>query len=335
MAGDRHHGPVRRLRATPILEAGAVPGYGPLFNPGVIRHEGRFHLFVRAVQLGYARGHNGGPRFVDYRSDVVVMTSPDGMSYEHPYILAPAGTAGAFCFEDPRVQRITAAGGDHIVMTYTHLSAPGGPWRIGAHQLMWEGGRFRLDLESGRLLGPDGVANKDAVLFSLAGGGVALIHRIHPDMQIAIFDDFDHAWNAPPAYWDDHLADLEQHVLLRPAGDALGVGAGAPPVPCDDGLLLFFHERRRDGSYTMNVALLDEATGRVLRRLPHPVLEPAMDWERVGDVDNVVFVQGAHADGDEVYLTYGAADRCVGAAVGSMRHLLDLLNAQPPHVAVA
>jgi predicted GH43/DUF377 family glycosyl hydrolase len=60
-----------------------------------------------------------------------------------------------------------------------------------------------------------------------------------------------------------------------------------------------------------------------------------MDWERVGDVDNVVFVQGAHADGDEVYLTYGAADRCVGAAVGSMRHLLDLLNAQPPHVAVA
>jgi predicted GH43/DUF377 family glycosyl hydrolase len=200
---------------------------------------------------------------------------------------------------------------------------------------MWDGGRFRLDLESGRLLGPDGVANKDAVLFSLAGGEVALIHRIHPDMQIAIFDDFDHAWNAPAAYWDDHLADLERHVLMRPAGDALGIGAGAPPVPCEGGLLLFFHERRGDGAYTMNVALLDEVTGRVRTRLPEPVLEPALHWERVGDVDNVVFVQGAHADGDEVYLTYGAADRCVGVAVASIRHLLDLLNAQPRHVVVA
>ncbi len=32
---------VRRLRDTPIVEAGAMPGYGPLFNAGVLRHAGR------------------------------------------------------------------------------------------------------------------------------------------------------------------------------------------------------------------------------------------------------------------------------------------------------
>ncbi len=48
--------------------------------------------------------------------------------------------------------------------------------------------------------------------------------------------------------------------------------------------------------------------------MAEPVLEPELDWERRGDVDDVVFVQGAHLDGDEIYLTYGAADRCVGAA---------------------
>ena len=164
-------------------------------------------------------------------------------------------------------------------MTYTHLPPPGGgPWRIGAHQLHWNRDRFELDEQSGRLLGPAGVANKDAVVFTLADGRVALIHRIHPDMQLAVFDDLDHLWDAPEDYWDAHLADLERHTLLRPSPGALGIGAGAPPVRTPEGLLLFFHERRANGSYTMNVALLDELTGRVVSRLPEPVLEPELDW---------------------------------------------------------
>jgi len=156
---------------------------------------------------------------------------------------------------------------------------------------------------------------------------VALLHRIHPDVQLAIFDDLDHLWNAPDGYWDAHLADLDHHTVLRPSPGALGVGAGAPPVLTEAGFLLFFHERRADGSYTMNVALLDEGTGRVVARLAKPVLEPELVWERVGDVNEVVFVQGAHLDGEEIYLTYGAADRCVGAAVASVPHLLDALTA--------
>jgi predicted GH43/DUF377 family glycosyl hydrolase len=58
------------------------------------------------------------------------------------------------------------------------------------------------------------------------------------------------------------------------------------------------------------------------------VLQPELAWERTGDVDEVIFVQGAHLAGDEIYLTYGAADRCVGAAVASLAHLLDVLTAE-------
>jgi predicted GH43/DUF377 family glycosyl hydrolase len=147
-------------------------------------------------------------------------------------------------------------------------------------------------------------------------------------MQLALFDDLDHLWDAPQDYWDAHVADLACHTLLAPAPGALGVGAGAPPVRTEAGFLLFFHERRADGSYTMNLALLDPATGRVTARLGDPVLEPELPWERTGDVDRVVFVQGAHLAGEEVYLTYGAADRCVGAAVASVPHLLAALDAE-------
>ena len=63
-------------------------------------------------------------------------------------------------------------------------------------------------------------------MFTLADGRVALIHRIHPDMQLAVFDDLDHLWHAAEDYWDAHLADLERHTLLRPSPGALGSGRG-------------------------------------------------------------------------------------------------------------
>ncbi len=319
---------VRRLRDQPIVEAGAVLGYGPLFNAGVLHHAGSYHLFVRAVRDSYRAGDGTGPRFVDYVSDILVFTSTDGYHYEYGYVLANAGTGGALNFEDPRVQWVEDRGSRRLVMTYTHVPPPGGgPWRIGAHRLHWDGQRFELEEATGRLLGPAGVANKDAVVFTLSDNRVALIHRIHPDMQLAVFDDLEHLWHAGSDYWDAYMADLDGHTLIRPAPGALGVGAGAPPVPTEAGFLLFFHERRADGSYTINLALLDQVTGRLQSRLSQPVLEPELEWERRGDVDNVVFVQGAHCDGDDVYLTYGAADRCVGVASAHVGHLLDALRA--------
>ncbi len=317
----------RRLHDRPVVEAGSVPGYGAVFNAGLLHHDGRYHLFARGVRDGYRRNEGSGPRFLDYISDVLVLTSVDGRSYEFEYVLASAGTSGVHCFEDPRVQRVGGADGEHVVMTYTSLPPPssGRPWRIGAHRLIWDGERFHLDGASGQLLGPPDVANKDAIVFTLTDQRVALIHRIHPDMLLAVFDDLDHLWSAGPEYWDPYMSDLDAHVLLRPTPGALGVGAGAPPIETDAGLLLFFHERRADGGYTLNLALLDKSTGRLVSQLDHPLLEPELEWERRGDVENVVFVQGAHRDGDLVYLTYGAADRCVGVATVQVGHLTDAL----------
>ena len=75
----------------------------------------------------------------------------------------------------------------------------------------------------------------------------------------------------------------------------------------------------------MNLALLDHDTGRVKARLADPILAPELPWECEGDVDNVIFVVGAHRMEDgAIYLSYGAADRVVGAA---MAHEVDLMRA--------
>ena len=74
--------------------------------------------------------------------------------------------------------------------------------------------------------------------------------------------------------------------------------------------------------------MLDDATGHVKSLLSEPILKPELPWERFGDVDDVVFVQGAvpRPDGT-IYLTYGAADRCVGAASVVTAEVVDALHA--------
>jgi predicted GH43/DUF377 family glycosyl hydrolase len=304
-----------RVSGAPVVAAGSVRGYGPIFNAGVIWRDGLFHLFARGVRNGYRRNDGPGPRFLDYVSDVLVFTSHDGLTYAFQQVLAES-SPDVHVYEDPRVQRVRSGGREHVVMSYTNLPPPesGDPWRIGVHRLGFEDGRFFLNRTSGRVVGPDGVPNKDAVLFNLRDGRVAMIHRVHPNMQLAVFDSLDDLWDPPSDYWDEYLRDLERHTIIQPSDGSLGVGAGAPPVLVGDALLLFYHEREADGQYTTRVALLDHETGRVRSVLAEPIMRPQLPWERKGDVDDVVFVQGAvlQADGT-IYLTYGAADRCVGA----------------------
>jgi len=321
---------VRRVGEGPVVAYGSVPGYGPIFNAGAVFHDGRFHLFARAVRDHYRRNEGIGARFLDYVSDLLVFTSPDGRFYEFQQVLAEGSVEAVWSYEDPRVHRVSSGNGEHFVMSYTNLPPPDADefWRIGVHRLTYADGRFGLEENSARVIGPPGEPDKDGIVFNLRDGRVALIHRIYPNMQLAIFDSLDELWDPPPGYWEAHMADLERHTIIRPLDTALGVGAGAPPVATEDGLLLLFHERDGHERYCTKAALLDESTGAVKALLDEPIMQPELDWERRGDVDNVVFVQGAvpRPDGS-IYMTYGAADRNVGAAFVSADELLGALRA--------
>jgi predicted GH43/DUF377 family glycosyl hydrolase len=203
---------VCRVSERPVVEAGAVPGYGPIFNAGVIVQDGVFHLFARGVRDGYARNPGPGPRFLDYVSDVLVFTSTDGREYGFQQVLAEAAPDGVHAYEDPRVQRVQSDGTECVVMTYTNLPPPerGEPWRIGVHRLGYEDGRFCLNRTSGRVIGPNGTPDKDAVLFNLRDGRVALIHRVHPNMQLALFDSLEELWASELGYWEEHARELDR-----------------------------------------------------------------------------------------------------------------------------
>ncbi|HDH10107.1 MAG TPA: glycosidase, partial [Chloroflexi bacterium] len=57
-------------------------------------------------------------------------------------------------------------------------------------------------------------------------------------------------------------------------------------------------------------------------------LEPEEDYEREGDVPNVVFPEGAVIIGDELLVFYGAADKVCCVASAPLGELVEsLLNA--------
>jgi predicted GH43/DUF377 family glycosyl hydrolase len=321
---------VERIGDEPIVPFGAVPGYGPIFNAGAVFHDGRFHLFARGVRDEYRRNGGSGARFLDYVSDILVFTSPDGRWYEFQQVLAGGAASGVYSREDPRVQRVRSGGVEHFVISYANVPPPETNefWRIGIHRLDYADGWFSLEDGSGAVVGPPGEPDRDGIVFNLSDGRVALVHRIYPNMQLAVFDSLEQLRDPPAGYWDAHVAELERHTIIRPAQTSLGVGAGAPPVVTGDGLLLLFHERDGRERYSTKAALLDHGTGEVLSVLTEPLMSPELDWERRGDVNDVVCVRGAIARPDgSLYMTYGAADRNVGAASVSIDELLGALRA--------
>ena len=67
--------------------------------------------------------------------------------------------------------------------------------------------------------------------------------------------------------------------------------------------------------YRTGIAMFDRNDPtKLISRSDEPVFVPAMDWEKTGQVPNVVFVEGA-AEKDGRYLYYyGAADKYIGVA---------------------
>jgi predicted GH43/DUF377 family glycosyl hydrolase len=81
--------------------------------------------------------------------------------------------------------------------------------------------------------------------------------------------------------------------------------------------------------YRVGLVLLDaQDPGRVLRRGDEWVFGPHEDYERQGDVGDVVFPCGITLgpDRDALNIYYGAADTCIGLATARVSELLAWLD---------
>jgi len=295
-----------RWEGNPILTLRNMPfRCNTVFNGTPVKYGDEYLLLLRIEgQQGY--------------SFLALARSPDGLHFEveeHP-VMMPASD-GPFAkyetlgIEDPRATFIDGA--YHIM--YTAYSQYGPRIAIARTDDFHTFERIALISEPG---------NKDGVLFPEKING--LYARLDRPIGLGV-----------GSIWISYSEDLrhwgDSKVLISPREgywDSFRIGASVPPIKTPWGWLEIYHGVKMTASgpiYRTGTVLLDlEDPSCVLARCATPMLAPREEYERVGDVPNVVFACGAIVEPDgELKLYYGAADTCVCVATATMTEIADCM----------
>lgn len=269
-----------------------------VFNPGVVYHQGLFHMFYRAQGL-------------DYVSSIGYAVSEDGVHFNrlrNP-VLSPEGPEETRGVEDPRVTYLAEEG--RFIIAYTAYSDSGITPMFAESK----------NLITWKRLGPlvQGEDNKDHVLFpKKIQGKYFAFQRRPPSIGYALSEDLHH--------WDLHGPILEPR---QGSWDCLRVGAGGVPIETEEGWLVIYHAYDQEHIYRLSACLLDlEQPWRVIHRAECFFMEPQEIWEQKGDVPNVVFSCANPVLNEMVYLYYAGADRMIGLAKAKLQDVIDFVKNQ-------
>jgi len=291
--GDWH-----RVSQSPIL---SPQGQGwesaGTFNPAVVPHDGKYVMLYRAQdqqgtsRLGYAESDDGihftrrpAPVFVpeaDYEKDGGV--------------------------EDPRLVKI----GGTYYLTYTGYNKKDAQLCLATSQdlLHWERkgvilpanqGNWNVKWTKSGAIVPEKIAGRYWMYFlGTAADGT---------------DQMGLASSADLLHWTE---ETKTPVLPRRAGafDSRVVEPGPAPILSPQGIVLIYNGADDKLVYRVGVVVFDrEDPRRVLYRSERPIFVPERPWEKVGQVPNVVFVEGMVRQGGRFLFYYGGADKYIGVA---------------------
>ena len=276
------------------------------FNPAVIQRDGRIVMIYRAQdaagisRLGYAESVDG-IQFAR-RSEPVIVPETE---YERE--------GGV---EDPRLVQIAGT----YYLTYTGYNKKDAQlclavskdlvhWqRLGVILPAYQGNWNRGWTKSGAI-----VAEKIAGKFWMYWLGTAA----DKTDQTGISSSLD------LVHWKE---ELDVPVLPRRPGkfDSRVVEPGPPPMLTAQGIVLIYNGADDHLVYRTGIAVFDRKDPRiVVYRSDEPVFQPERQWEKAGQVPNVVFVEGMARRKDQLFLYYGAADKFSGVATATLTQPAD------------
>lgn len=299
---------VTRYAGNPILTPAMIPGANAVFNSAVVRFRERYVAVLRVEsRQGYQTMRlawsDDGIRFDVMPEPILAPSEEPFLTYEE-------------AIYDPRITRI----GDTYYICYAAEN------RYGCQVSLSKTADFRTFEKVAIVSEP---TNRNMVLFPEMIGGlyVRLDRPFQPGGQ-------GHVWisySPDLVYWGNSRCIMESR---RFAWDQGKIGPAAPPIKTNDGWLVIYHgttPRCNGFIYKAGVALLDlEDPSKVIARGKEYLMAPTEDYERVGDVPNVVFVTSAIPDyeSDQVRLYYGAADTCFCMATAKLSDLIEFAKAR-------
>jgi beta-1,2-mannobiose phosphorylase / 1,2-beta-oligomannan phosphorylase len=282
-----------------------------VFNPAILFDGIKVHMLYRAIG-----------EYKQYISRFGYACSTDGFSFQRKNEIAFGPKEGyeKYGIEDPRLVPID----NQIYFSYVVLSDYVVKGPIGSTALA-----STNDFHNYTRLGiitSEGSDNKDGVLFP---------EKIN---QKYVFLHRPRSWVGPkfgvdkPSIWigeSNTLSNFEKNtVLMKPeqGWEELKIGSGPPPIKTKHGWLLIYHGVDKNLVYRTGAALLDlNNPVNVIARTKEPVLQPQEPYERIGDVNNVVFPTGACVIDEKLHVYYGGADKVCCLAIVELDALIQHL----------
>jgi predicted GH43/DUF377 family glycosyl hydrolase len=319
-----------------------------VLNPAVIRHNGRIHLFYRAVTtdnystIGYCR--LSSPTVIEYRKEeplLIPQAEYEFQGLEDPRIVQ---IEGLFYLSYTAFNGINALGALAVSTDLIHwekkgIIVPQITYEEFKHFTNFKGSmsekyiRFnefqRIHTIPSRI---DFLWDKNLVFFPRKiNGKICFLHRIKPDIQVVV--EVNELSDLSVEFWQDYFFHFDEYVVLSPKFDheVSYVGCGSPPIETEFGWLLIYHgvhDTVGGYVYTACASLLDLDKPQLEKaRLPYPLFFPEKDWEIKGEVNNVCFPTGCIVEGELLYIYYGAADERIAVASVNLDELLKELLA--------
>jgi beta-1,2-mannosidase len=291
-------GPWRRASDGPVLlpQGNGWESAGT-FNPAVVEYNGKFVMLYRAQdaagtsRLGYAESADG----IHFTRRAEPVLSPEA-DYEKD--------GGV---EDPRLQKF----GDTFYLTYTGYNKKDAQLCMAtSHDLIhWDRKGVLLPAYKGNW-------NK-----GWTKSGAIVPEKI--DAKYWMYwlgtaadktDQMGISYSTDLLHWTEAT---ESPVLPRRNGkfDSRVVEPGPPPIFTQSGIVLIYNGADDKLIYRTGAAVFDRKDPRkLLSRTDQPIFAPEKDWEKVGQVPKVVFVEGVAQQGKRWLFYYGGADKYVGVA---------------------
>jgi len=275
-----------------------------VFNPTAVKVGPKTVLIYRAQdkggtsRLGYAESAGSGQPFVRRGIPVLVPEAP----YERQ--------GGV---EDPRIITI----GDTHYMTYTGYNSIENTAQLcmaTSHDLV------QWDRQGVLLPAYRGTWNE-----VWTKSGAIVPQKINGRWWMYYLGTKDNTDQCGLAVSDDliHWKDATDKPVLgtRPRMfDSRVAEPGPAPIVTDRGILLIYNGADEYLVYSTGWALFDKNDPtKLLERSETPMFAPFKPWERIGQVPNVVFVEGLVTEGRTVTFYYGAADTRIGAVQTILR----------------
>jgi predicted GH43/DUF377 family glycosyl hydrolase len=96
---------------------------------------------------------------------------------------------------------------------------------------------------------------------------------------------------------------------------------GPAPIVRPDGIFLIYNGADDKLVYRTGIAIFDRNDpSKLLWRSDEPIFSPEKEWEKIGQVPNVVFVEGMVKQASRYLFYYGGADKYVGVAEAPIDH---------------